>query len=276
VAEQIKQRAKPFLHAIQVSFFCETGLRQENSTLHFHLFFQKWQGPHVAVCSGKLWLATCSSSVPNAFASNFSGWAVPTRIFFRGGDASIVCRPDLFGAFACLPLSDFDGVSAAESASSSDESPTSVKDEADAAVFRLFDCLLESVHGSESAPELESTSASASFFASASLCKDASALGADSAPEFELTSASSASLCKPDSALGSDSVPAFEITSASASASASVSASLWQLDSALGSNSAPEFDSTSGSALLSDPAEEGADEAEDSGDDIVKAWFSPG
>ena len=43
-AWQIEQMPKPFLHPRQVSFFCETGLRHENSALHCHLFSRNGKG----------------------------------------------------------------------------------------------------------------------------------------------------------------------------------------------------------------------------------------
>ena len=55
-----------------VSFFRVTGFVAEQEALHFTLCFQKRQGPHVLTCSGKLWLAACSSRVWEASTSKVS------------------------------------------------------------------------------------------------------------------------------------------------------------------------------------------------------------
>ena len=67
-AEQYVQKATALLDPSHVTRFCDTGLTSENSALHSHRCFQNLQGPHVATCAGKAWLAACSSSVPNAGA----------------------------------------------------------------------------------------------------------------------------------------------------------------------------------------------------------------
>ncbi len=100
------QKAKPLLDPSHVSRFCDTGLTSENSALHSHRCFQNLQGPHVRTCAGKAWLLMCSSSVPNACASNCSTLSV-FRFFFFVAGAAVALLPDVVGrlAFVSLPNS---------------------------------------------------------------------------------------------------------------------------------------------------------------------------
>jgi hypothetical protein len=121
-ASHSKQMALPLTHPSQVSFFCVTGFTHEASALHFHLFFQNRQAPHVATFAGYSCFLTCSSSKPKVCASNVSA---STRDFVRGFDASdeLLFFVELSSSDADSDFSDPDDLFFFAELSSSDADP---------------------------------------------------------------------------------------------------------------------------------------------------------